>query len=84
MLDDSSKYDLYTFQVEQRVVVRVSLQDGAEERRTSSENHLGSQILARENIWEKVYLKHFDKKSFDLGNRKCLGSSLTLARRITL
>ena len=84
MLDDSSKYDLYTFQVEQRVVVRVSLQDGAEERRTSSENHLGSQILARENIWEKVYLKHFDKKSFDLGNRKCLGSILTLARRITL
>ena len=84
MLDDSSKYDLYTFQVEQRVIVRVSLQDGAEEGRTSGENHLGSQILARENIWEKVYLKHFDKKSFDLGKRKCLGSILTLARRITL
>ena len=46
--------DLNTFEVEQWVVVRVSLQDGAEERRTSSENHLGSQILARENIWEKV------------------------------
>ena len=70
MLDASSKYDLYTFQVEQRVIVRVSLQDGAEEGRTSSENHLGYQILARESTWEKVYLKHFDKKSFDLGNRK--------------
>ena len=54
MLDVSSKYDLNTFEVEQWVVVRVSLQDGAEEGRTSSQNHLGSQILARENIWEKV------------------------------
>ena len=66
----------------------VPLQDGAEERRTSSENHLRGQIFARENIWEKVYLKHFDKKSFDHGNRKCLGSILTPARtpsrRITL
>ena len=83
-MDVSSKYERHTFQVEQRVVVRVSLQDGAEEGRTSSENHLGSQILAREIISEKVYLKYFDKKSFDLGNRKCLGSILTLARRITL
>ena len=49
MLDVSSKYDLNTFEVEQRVVVRVPLQDGAEERRTSSEDHLG-QIFARKNI----------------------------------
>ena len=59
MLDVSSKYDLNTFEVEQWVVVRVSLQDGAEERRTSSENHLGSQILARENVLVKVYLTTF-------------------------
>ena len=59
MLDVLSKNKLNTFQVEQRVVVRVSLQDGAEERRTSSENHLGSQILARKNILEKDYLKTF-------------------------
>ena len=38
------------------MVVRVSLQDGAEERRTGSKDHLGSQILAREYVWEKVYL----------------------------
>ena len=56
MLDVSSKYDLNTFEVEQRVVVRVPLQDGAEKRRTSGENHLRPQILARENIWDKVYL----------------------------
>ena len=54
MLDVLSKNKLNTFQVEQRVVVRVSLQDGAEERRTRSENHLGSQIFARENICEKL------------------------------